>query len=106
MNKKILTGILLSGLILQPLSANAFINFSNSYGNWNNPYVNRSPFYTFSKIRNSMFPNNNNNYNSSNNDVAYLLSKMEKRRFNENYDNLSIDDRLSKLESNMFGAGQ
>lgn len=116
---------LVCGLIFSNLTANAFFSFSNgNYNNWNYPYVSRNPLNTLFRIRNSMLPtynnyndyNNNynssytapdfNKYNSKNADISYLLSKMEKKKFRENYESMSIDDRLSQLETEVFGASQ
>ena len=85
---------------------------NNNYGNYNNynDYTNQN--YAPQGYNNTQDYNNNYNNDSSYNntsrdtDIAYLLSRMEKKKFNNNYNSLSIDERLAKLENNVFGAAQ
>lgn len=90
--------------------------YNNGYGNYNNynDYSNPNNRRYYPQYSNQNYNNDyNNDYdydsynnNSPNSDIAYLLSSEWKKKFNNNYDSLSIDERLAKLENNVFGAAQ
>lgn len=79
---------------------NATINDMNRQ-NWSNPYdmYNNPVSKIFRK-------NNYSKISVKDSDIEYLLSKMEKNSFGQTYDSLGIENRLDRLEAQMFGAIQ
>lgn len=85
---------------------NETINEMNRTNSWENPYASddRGLISNFFKKK-----NNNDKYSRGKmdeSDIEYLLSKMENKRFGQTYSNLDIDNRLDRLDSQMFGAIQ
>lgn len=88
---------------------NSTLNSMNR-NNWSNPYAYNNynnPVSRFFRNKNSGLNSNKYSMNSiKGSDVEYLLSRMERNRFGQEYSNLDIDNRLDRLDSQVFGAIQ
>lgn len=79
---------------------NSTINEMNRQ-NWSNPYD------MYNNPVSRIFRKNNYSKNSvKDSDIEYLLSKMERNSFGQTYNTLGIENRLDRLEAQMFGAIQ
>ena len=66
---------------------------------WNNPYD------IYNNPVSRIFKKNDYTKNSiKDSDIEYLLSKMERNSFGKCYNTLGIENRLDRLEAQMFGA--
>ena len=99
--------LLLSLLLTSTVSFADFIQFGMPYYPYNDwayrNSMNREINETIKK------KNNDDKYSRGKmdeSDIEYLLSKMENKRFGQTYSNLDIDNRLDRLDSQMFGAIQ
>lgn len=85
---------------------NETIDMMNRTNSWENPYAveSKNPITSFFKRKNSDDKYSGGNMDES--DMEYLLSKMENKRFGQTYAGLDIENRLDRLDSQMFGAIQ
>ena len=85
---------------------NETIDMMNKTNSWDNPYAveSRNPITSFFKRKNSDDKYSRGHMDES--DMEYLLSKMENKRFGQTYAGLDIENRLDRLDSQMFGAIQ
>lgn len=82
---------------------NSVINEMNR-NNWSNPYDT-----SYNNPVSKIFKRRGNSYSGNpvkDSDIEYLLTRMERNSFGRTYDSLGIEDRLDRLEAQMFGAVQ
>ncbi len=86
---------------------NETIDIINKTNSWENPYdiESKNPITSFFK-RDKNFDNKYSKGKMDESDMEYLLTKMENKRFGQTYSDLDIDNRLDRLDSQVFGAIQ
>lgn len=83
------------------------IDMMNRTNSWENPYnvESKNPISSFFK-RNKNPDDKYSKGKMDESDMEYLLSKMEDKRFGVTYSGLDIENRLDRLDSQVFGAIQ
>lgn len=98
--------------MFMPNSMNSYMTPSFTNSNYTDPsYKYTNPYDTFSDnpLLSLFKKNSNDRYvdkEIKDSDIEYLLSKMEKNRFGTSYSNFDVENRLDRLDSQVFGAIQ